>query len=246
MKPKIGIGIRNLKEFSFEKYPFDCYEFTSKIGGIEPNILKILELKERFKGKDLSLHSQLGRIFSCTDRGCPEFNEAELEILKSEIIISKIVGIKQIIFHMKETEFTKEEIRLFNEVIKFANKKGIELIYENHVCSEEIIFKVLETFPEVNFCLDLGHLNLAIQKGKFKINLEEFLEKIKYRLTNIHAHNNDGMEDSHNSLDEGNFPWGSFLDRLKNKNLKKIIVECKKEEDCLKSKKLLEKHYNGK
>ena len=63
---------------------------------------------------------------------------------------------------MKEIEFTKEEIKKFNGTIDFANKKGIEMIYENHVCSGEIIFKVLETFPKVNFCLDLGHSNFAL------------------------------------------------------------------------------------
>lgn len=246
MKPKMGIGIRELKEFSFEEYPFDCYELTSKIGGIEPNILKVLELKEKFKGKDISLHTQLGRIFSCNERGYPKFNEAELKILKSEIIISKIIGITQINFHMKETEFTPDEIKKFDEIIELANKNGIEMIYENHVCSEEVIFRVLETFPKVNFCLDMGHLNLAIHKEKFKIDLDEFLKRIKSRLIHIHAHNNDGTEDSHKSLDEGNFPWESLLNKLENKNLRKIIIECKTKEDCLKSKVLLERYYNKK
>jgi len=75
---------------------------------------------------------------------------------------------------MKETEFTKEEINQFDEIIKYANENGIELIYENHVCSEEIIFRVLKTFPKINFCLDIGHLNIAIKKGKFKEFKDQF------------------------------------------------------------------------
>ena len=243
MKPKICYSIVNLKEFSFEDFPFDGYEFKAFGKGFKPNIIILTKIRETFNDKDLSLHSQLGRIFSCNERGFPEFSEAELDILKSEIIISKIIGVKQINFHMKETEFTNEEIKRFNEIISFANKNRIEMIYENHVCSEEVIFKVLKTFPKVNFCLDIGHLNIAIHKGKFKMKLEEFLDKVKPRLVHIHAHNNYGEKDEHNSLDNGNFDWKNVLNLLKNSKLRKIILENKTKEDTLETKKMLEEFY---
>lgn len=245
MKPLLCYSIENLKGFSFEDYPFGGYEFrTNEMGGFKPNILILLKIKEMFNGKNLSLHSQLGRIFSCNDRGYPEFNEAELDLLKAEIIISKIIGIKQINIHMKETEFTPEEIEKFNQIIDFAYKNGIEIIYENHVCSEEIILRVLETFPSINFCLDIGHLNVAIHNGKFKMDLEEFIERIKLRLVNIHAHNNFGEKDEHNSLIIGNFLWKDLLDNLKDSNLRKIIIECRSKEDSIQSKKILEEYYS--
>jgi sugar phosphate isomerase/epimerase len=231
-----------LREFSFWDYDFEGYEFKADAPGFKPNIIILMRLREMFKGKDLSLHSQLSRIFSCNEREFPEFSNAELNILKSEIILSKILGIKQINFHMKETEFTKEEIDKFNEIIDLAEENGIEMIYENHVCSEEAIFRVLDTFPKVNFCLDIGHLNVAICTGKFKMNLDEFVEKVKSKLVHIHAHNNYGEKDDHNSLDNGNFNWRYFLDKLKGSNLRKIIFEnrTKKEDD--ESKNLIEKY----
>ncbi|MCH8945469.1 MAG: TIM barrel protein [Nanoarchaeota archaeon] len=243
MKPKICYSIGNIKEFSFEDYPFDGYEFKANVDGLKPNIIILLKLREIFEGKDLSLHSQLSRIFSCNEKGFPKFSEAELNILKSEIIISKIIGIKQINFHIKETPFTNEEIKKFNEIIEFANEQGIEMIYENHVCSEEVIFRILETFPKVNFCLDIGHLNVAIHKGKFKMNLDEFLEKVKLRLVHIHAHNNYGEKDEHNSLDHGNFSWEKVLEKLKDSNLRKIIIENRTKKDVLKTRKILEDFY---
>jgi len=243
MKPKICYSIENVKEFKFEDYPFEGYEFKSNVDEIKPNIIVLMKLKERFEGKDLSLHSQLSRIFSCNEKGFPEFSEAEVNILKSEIIISRIIGIKQINFHMKETGFTKEEIKKFNEIINFAEKNGIKMIYENHVCSEEVIFRVLETFPRVNFCLDIGHLNVAIYKGKFKMNLDEFIKKVKSRLVHVHAHNNYGEKDEHNSLDNGNFDWEFVFDNLKEGNLSKIIIENKTKKDALVSKKMLEGFY---
>lgn len=244
MKPKICLIIRGLKEFSFEEYPFEGYELTTKDKSIEPNILKILKLKERFEGKDVSLHTQLSRIFSCNERGYPEFNEAELDILKAEIIISQIIGIKQINFHMKEGFLTNKEKKKFKEIISFAKEKGVEMIYEsNSFCNVENTLKFLKDFPEVNYCLDFGHINTAIQSDKFGMDLVEFIEKIKNRIVHIHAHNNYGEKDSHNSLDKGNFPWKEILDRLKNQNLKKIIIECKTKEDIFKSKRLLEGYY---
>jgi hypothetical protein len=62
MKPLICCSIENLKEFSFEDYPFDGYEFKSFGKGFSPNIILLIKLKEMFKGKALSLHSQLSRI----------------------------------------------------------------------------------------------------------------------------------------------------------------------------------------
>lgn len=243
MKPLICCNVGDLKEFSFENYPFEGYELKVSEDGLRPNIVILLKMKEMFKDKDLSIHSQLGRIFSCNERGIPEFSEAELDILKSEIIISNIVGIKQLNFHMKETDFTQNEIEKFNEVIDFADKYGIEMIYENHVCSEEVIFRILKNFPRVNFCLDIGHLNIAIHKGKFNMDLDKFIEKVKSRLVHIHAHNNYGDKDDHNSLDNGNFPWKKVLDKLKNQNLRKIIFENPTREQIIESKRLLEKYY---
>jgi len=243
MKPKICCSIGNLKEFSFEDYNFEGYEFNAGASGFKSNIIILMKLKEVFKGKDLSLHSQLSRIFSCREKGFPEFAEAEINILKSEINISKILGVKQINFHMKETDFTKEEIDNFNKIIDFAEQKGIKMVYENHVCSEGAILRVLENFPRVNFCLDLGHLNVAIHKGKFKMDTNGFLEKVKPKLVHIHAHNNYGEKDEHNSLDNGNFDWRSVLEKLKLGNLRKIIIENRTRKEVDESKKLIEEYY---
>jgi len=245
MKPKICCSIGNLKEFTFKEYPFDGYELKSNVDELKPNIIILLKIRENFYGKDLSLHSQLSRIFSCAERGFPEFAEAEMNILKSEIIISKLLGIKQIIFHMKETPFTNKEIREFNKIIDFAENNEIEMIYENHVCSDNIILNVLKTFSKVKFCLDIGHLNVAIHNGKFKMDLDKFLEKVKSKLINLHVHNNHGERDEHNSIEDGNFDWKKFLNKLQNSNLKKIVIESRKKEDILKTKELLNNFYKN-
>jgi len=244
MKPKICFSVTSPRKFSIEDFPFDGYELKPTKKGFF-NIINVINWKEKYSKKNLSLHSQLSRVLSCNDRNLGSFMEAELLFLKSEIIASKMMGIKEINFHMKEGEFSQKEIDKFNEVISFAKKNGIELIYENHVCSDEIILRILETFPSIGFCLDIGHVNCAIHNGKFKMDLNQFIEKTSDRLVHIHAHNNYGNKDIHNSLDDGNFNWRSLLDKLENKNLRKIILETR-EEDTLDSKKLLEEYYNSK
>ncbi len=244
MKPVICCGISDFKEFSFKDYPFGGYEFKSNAPGFQPNSLILVNLKETFRGKDLSMHSQLSRIFSCRERGIPEFADAEMDILRSEIIIAKIIGIKELNFHMKEAELSKDEIKKFNDIINFAKKQNIEMIYENYVCSDETILRILKIFPKLNFCLDIGHLNIAIHSGKFNVDLDEFIDKVKSRLVNIHVHNNNGEKDSHKYLGDGNFSWRDLLDKLKEGNLRKIIIENRTKKDRIKSKKLLEKYLS--
>lgn len=245
INPKICCSIGNLRDFSIEELPFEGYEIRSIVKNLNLNIIRAMKIKEQFQEKDLSLHSQLNRIFSCNERGVPAFADAELHTLKSEIIISSIIGVKQINFHMKDSEFSEKEIKDFQKVLDFARAYGIEMVYENHVCTEDAVLRVLETFPQVNFCLDIGHLNLAISKGKFKMNMDEFLEKIRKRIVHIHAHNNYGEKDTHSALNNGNFDWKALLKNLENSNLKKIIIECSEKEDILETKDVLENYFNS-
>ena len=54
--------------------------------------------------------------------------------------------------------------------------------------------------------------------------VEEFLKKIRNKVVYLHLHNNGG-EDNHQGLDEGNLDWRSILDQLDMKKVGKIISE---------------------
>ena len=208
--------------------------------------MKALKLKEKFIDYDLSLHTQLSRIFSCNERNEPEFNEAEINLFKAEIVVSKIIGINQINFHMKEGFLTNEEKSIFQKLVSFAREKGVDLIYESNTHAKaENTLQFLKDFPEINYCLDFGHINTAIKNNDLGMDLKEFINKIKGRTVHIHAHNNYG-EDSHDSLDNGDFPWREVLNMLRGQNLKKIIIESKTKKSINESKKLLEEYYSKK
>lgn len=222
-------------------------EISSKDKNFLFNVLKILEIKEKLNGKDLSFHTGTSRIFSCHMHNCPEFNEAELNFLKAEIIACKIMGAKEFIFHMKHTKLTKDEEKLWQEVIDFAEKNGIEMIYEsNQQFSGEVCLDFLKRFPDVNYNLDLGHFNTAIGNNTLGIDADEFISKIRDRVVYIHAHNNNGLRDEHLALTDGTLDWKHVLDMLDLSKVRKIIMEVKKTEDYIKTKRALDGYFRNK
>ena len=77
------------------------------------------------------------------------------------------------------------------------------------------------------------------------MDIGDFLEKVKPKIVHIHAHNNYGEKDEHNSLDQGNFDWKFVLENLKDGNLRKIIIETRTNEDMIQSRKLLQDFYKN-
>ncbi|MGY4883981.1 MAG: sugar phosphate isomerase/epimerase family protein [Nanobdellota archaeon] len=248
IKPKIGLKTSDIFYDKEDKIDFDVLEITSKDPKFLFNVKKISKIKEHLKRKDLSFHTQTSRIFSCNNQDLPEFNLAELNIIKAEIITCKILGIKEFIFHMKQEKLTKVEQKIWEEILKFAKKNGVEMIYEsNQKFSAEVCLDFLKKFPKVNYNLDLGHLNTAIGNKTLGMDLDKFLDKVKDRTVYIHAHNNHGLEDEHNSIDNGTLDWKQVLNKLDMSKVRKIIMEVRNTEAIIKTKTALEGYFkNGK
>ncbi len=101
-KPLIGLKTSDIFYKGKDKINFNVLEITTKDKALQFNIKKIMKAKEFLKGKNLNMHTQTSRIFSCNNLKIPEFNEAELYILKAEIILCKILGIRELIVHLKQ------------------------------------------------------------------------------------------------------------------------------------------------
>jgi sugar phosphate isomerase/epimerase len=182
----------------------------------------INKLRIPLKDLDLSMHSGTKRIFTNNT----QFTKTELEMLKSEITICSILGIKELIFHLKDDELTNKEADIIKNVILMARKKGINLIYEsNSTMKGHVALDTLNRIPYLSYNLDLGHLNLAIQKDILGMKLEDFIRIIKSKITYIHIHNNNGVYDQHKGLSEGTLDWKGVLDLIDLTNVKKIISE---------------------
>jgi len=244
MPPKIGLKTVNIFYEKEDKIPFDTLEITTKDPDLGFNVKKLMKVKEHLKGKDLSMHSQASRIFSCNNFNLEKFNEAEINVVKAEIILCNLLNIQELIIHLKQEKLTKKEEKPFSQLLNFAKKHNVELIYEsNKEFFGETCLDVLKKFPKLNYLLDLGHLNTAIGNKTLGFELDEFLSLIKDRIIYIHAHNNNGKKDEHKSLDNGTLNWRHVFDMINMKKVRKIILELKTAQDILKSKKLLKQYF---
>lgn len=242
-KMKIGLKAEDAFSNKYLKY-FSIIEINSKDYCFDVNIKRILNTKETLKGKEISMHSQTSRIFSCNHLGYPDFNEAELNMLRVEIILCKIMGIKELIFHLKQEKLSNEEAEKLKEILDYADKNNVEPIYEpNGKFIADTCIDVLERFPSLNYCLDLGHFNTAIGNKTLGMPADEFINKIKDRIICIHAHNNNGMDDEHKGINSGTLDWKHILDMLDIKKIRKVIIEPKNNKEVMSSRKYLQAYF---
>ena len=247
MVPKIGLKTANIFYDVGDKTDFDVLEITTKDPKFAFDLKNVFDIKEHLKGKELSMHTQTNRIFGCKTYKVPSFNEAELYILKAEIIVCKILGIKELIFHLRQEKLTKEEKEIVKEMFAFAKKNDVEMIYEsNNRFYAETSLDVLDSFPKLNYNLDLGHLNTAIGNKTLGMDVNEFIDKVKSRIVYVHAHNNNGLQDEHKSLEKGTLDWKSVLNMMDLSKVRKIIMEVRTPEGISESKKLLEDYLKSK
>jgi len=245
-KPKIGLKA-DPTYFDWHKdLGYQVLEIGSKDPSLKLNIIKILDSKRVLEGKELSMHTQTSRVFSCKGHGVPEFSYAEIKMLEVEIILCKILGIKELIFHLKVEKLNEEEAKILKKLFSFAKKNGVEMLFEsNSKFIGENTLDVLRIFPKLRYNLDLGHLNVGIGTGDLGMEVDDFLDKVKSRVVYIHAHGNNGLKDEHKGLDEGTLDWKHVLDRLDLSKVRKIIMEIRTPEAVARAKKLLEDYLEN-
>lgn len=247
VKLKVGIKTKNIMYDGEDKVESDVIELISCDRSVGFNSKKVAKLKEHLKGKELSMHTQTSRIFSSVDEyDIPKFAEAELSILRAEIVLCKTLGIKELIFHLKPGKLTGDEVDAIGEVLSFAKKYGVEMIFESNwgfVAEETLV--VLDEFPGLNYNLDLGHLNIAIESDTLGMSFDDFISKVGNRLVYVHAHNNDGIKDTHRSLANGTLDWKRIFGLLDFSNVRKVMAEVWNPKELLETKNLLEEYFEN-
>lgn len=217
---KIGVKTSNLMYDGPGKIDFDVVEIKGNDPSLKLRAKSLVLFKDAIKKKDVSMHTQLKRVFS--DKSILEI---EVQAVKLEILLCKYFGIKEYIFHLKQEKLTGFEKKIFSGLLKFAKKNGVEIIYEsNGKFIAKTSLDILKSFPRLNYNLDVGHLNTAIHNKTLGMSVEKFVDLVRSRIVYLHLHNNSG-EDDHLGLDEGDLDWKSILDRLDFKRIKKIILE---------------------
>ncbi len=160
----------------------------------------------------------------------PWLKDANIACYKRYIDVAEFLGSEVIVVHggFLQTEFDQSPLR--EEFIDLAEKhlcetltalaeygepKGVKVALENSppkaalniVHNPQTQIKILERIdhPNLGALLDFAHAFLN------KLNLLDYLEKIRPYLFEIHAHNNFGEEDDHLGLPNGNIDYVSIL-----------------------------------
>ena len=226
MTPKIGVTSQIIRQAKWYKYVgelgFDAIEINRQNSKLHFNVYFLEKVKRYLEGFDLSLHSGTAGVFQPFE----SFTKANLATLVAEIDECRYLGARQFVFHLNDGFLSPENKKRLKEVIAYAADSGVDMLYEsNSTLVAEYAYDVLDSFPELGYVLDLGHLNNGRGSGKLGCEMDEFVSQVKDRVIYVHASNNSGRRDEHDGLENGTLDWRHVLDMLDLSRIVKIIVE---------------------
>jgi sugar phosphate isomerase/epimerase len=241
MTPVVGITTQIIRHAKWYKYiqdlGFDVVEINRQNSKLHFNLYFLEKIKRYTRGFDLSVHSGTAGIFQEHE----PFTVANLAVLSAEVDVCRILGAGQLVFHLNDGILAPENKKRLRQVISYAADLGVEMLYESNCAMvAEYAYDVLESFPDLGYVLDLGHLNNGYGSGKLGCEIDDFIGRVKDRVVYVHASNNSGTRDEHGGLDSGTLDWRRVLDMLDFSRIAKIILEVRFMESVEESKRLLE------
>jgi sugar phosphate isomerase/epimerase len=226
MIPKIGITTQVIHEPRWYKCLESLGVKTVEVNRLNSKLyfdLYFLEKVKRYiRGYDLSIHSGTRGIFHPNE----SFTNADLAVLTAELDMCSILGIDQFVFHLNCEMLTMENKKRLKDVINHAADLNIMMMYESdsHFTAHDT-YDVLESFNDLGYVLDIGHLNNSRGKRLLGCDMDDFIRNVKGRVVYIHASNNCGTKDDHFGLNNGTLDWGHVFDLLDLSIVNKIIIE---------------------
>ncbi|MFT4307905.1 MAG: sugar phosphate isomerase/epimerase family protein [Candidatus Woesearchaeota archaeon] len=244
MVPQIGITTSTFDQKSWYReiasQPYRVLEIGRRSARMYLDPEWIAKIAPSLNGFDVSMHSGTTKIFTSNE----QFTVTELETLKSEVVLCEMLGAKELVFHLKHDPLTDDEANRLRSVVDFAQERSVEMLYEsNGILVADVALDFLARFPDVNYTLDLGHLNNGYGRGMLGCTIEEFVTRVRDRIVYVHAHNNSGTSDDHRALRDGTLNWRHVLDLLDPNRVRKIIMEVRTLEDLATSAEDLHDYY---
>lgn len=215
--------IREIKWYKcFPEFGFDTIEINRQDTKLYFDFYFVEKIKRYTHGYDLSIHSGTKGIF----QPIPCFTEANLAILTAEIDLCAMLEAKQLVFHLNDGILSAGDREKLKDVLTYAKGLNIRMLYEsNSKMVASHAYDVLNSFNDLGYVLDLGHLNNGAGNGRLGCEIDEFIGNVRDRIEYIHASNNGGTCDEHESLANGTLDWRHVLDLIDLSQVKKIIIE---------------------
>lgn len=168
-------------------------------------------LKEACKKHDVTIAQVHGPFPNWYD-GEDELNEYLIGVMEKCCAICAFLESPGIVIHPVEYDgdVAREcNLRMYRRLIPAAKKYGVKILLENifrryngrfiqgrmsspeEACEYFDLLNAEAGFDAFGFCFDVGHAIITCQ------NIPTFIRKLGHRLTNLHIHDNNGLDDLH-------------------------------------------------
>ncbi|MDH5450025.1 MAG: sugar phosphate isomerase/epimerase [Candidatus Bathyarchaeota archaeon] len=190
---------------------------------LNSNRVKTLKKLSLSHGLELSLHAPFVDMNIASPN--PIFRRTILRHLRKSIRYASQLNCQFWVFHPgKRTGVSRFypgldwelNIGAVHELSKTAKQHGVPIAVENLPESFPFLMKSVEDFSrfyndfqeDLGLAFDIGHANMNKQ-------IEDFVTRFSSKIVHIHAHDNEGIQDSHLGIGNGNIPWTKVADVVK-------------------------------
>ena len=195
---------------------------------------RVATLKEAAKSYSLeySLHAPFADINIASPIN-PILN-ASMKRLKQSLQNARAMDAKLWVFHPGQRtgiglfypgQDFKQMCQSIEDLYKVAEEYGVNIALENLPAKYWFLMNTPEEFQKmyketslpIGITLDLGHANLEGQ-------IQPFFSLLADKIVHIHASNNDGSDDQHHGVEDGNIDYNWFAETLKKIGYDKTVV----------------------
>jgi sugar phosphate isomerase/epimerase len=241
-KAKVGVSMLYCLGESFN-------HMVKRLGTMDTKYIEILDdgthdldkqritlLKEAAKSYNLiySLHAPFADV-NIASPVKPLLN-ASLKRLNQSLVNANAIDAKMWVFHPGQRTGIgsfypgadyKQMYKSIENLFAKSEEYGINIALENLPAKYWFLMNTPEEFQKmyrvtnlpIGITLDLGHANLEGQ-------IQPFFDQLADKIVHIHASNNDGSDDQHFGVEDGNIDYNWFAETLKKIGYdKSVIVE---------------------
>ena len=154
----------------------------------------------------------------------PEIKKGVIKNIKKAIVLADKVGSDRLTIHPGYREMPDPALELtysslidnLNKIVKNTKKYKVNICLENldnmasYLCyNVKDYLRVLRAVRGLKTTLDIGHANTTETKPV------EYLDNVKETILNMHVHDNNGKNDEHKCIGEGNIDFIKLFKKCK-------------------------------